>query len=181
MLQIVVSEREYFDNNTQCFTKTKGGVLKLEHSLLSISKWESKWHKPFLNTKKEQAKTNAEIYDYIKCMSLVPNISNDLLLSLTPENIKEIFDYIDDPMTASHIYMPNSHRDNETLTSELIYYYMISLGIPFECEKWHLNRLIMLIKICSVKNNPKKMSRSEILAQNHALNLARRKRLGSKG
>lgn len=181
MLQITVPDREWFDNNTQQFYSLKGGVLKLEHSLLSISKWESKWHKPFLNRDAKDTKTNEELYDYVRCMSIVPNVSMELILGLTEENLKDIFAYIDNPMTASYVHERKSQTHGEVLTSELLYYYMISLGIPFECEKWHLNRLIMLIKICSVKNNPRKMSRSEILAQNHALNQARRKRLGSKG
>lgn len=180
MLQIIVPAREFFDEKTQTFSSTKEYTLRLEHSLLSIDKWESKWHKAFI-TRNNDAHTNEEILDYIKCMTL-NNVPDEVYSALTPENKKDIMEYINDPMTATTVRdRYGSSITNEAITSTLIYYWMIALGIPFECEKWHINKLIMLIKVTSAKNNPKKMGKKDILAQNHALNQARRKRLGTRG
>ena len=179
MLQIVVPGRELFDENTQTFTQTKDTTLKLEHSLLSISKWESKWCKPFLGSKKH---TKREMLDYIRCMTL-NTVSKDVYNALTSENMEAISNYINNPMSASTVTQ-NGKRgtgSREIVTSELIYYWMVTYQIPFECEKWHINRLLMLIRICNAKNNPEKMSKREIMAQNRSLNKARRKALRTKG
>ena len=183
MLQITVPETELFDESTETFIQIKETTLRLEHSLLSISKWESKWCKPFLGTNKEDKHTNKEMLDYIKCMTLNTNVSKNVYNALTQENLEEISKYINHPMTASTVI--NLAKTNpfkkEIITSELIYYWMIAYQIPFECEKWNINMLIMLIKICNAKNNPKKMSKREIAMQNRALNRARRKALHTKG
>ena len=158
----------------------KEQTLQLEHSLVSLSKWESKWQKAFLSKKD---KTFEETIDYIKCMTVTPNV-NDLVYGLlTIEHIKQINDYISAPMTATYFREdPNEKKSREIVTAELIYWWMISLGIPFECQKWHLNRLLTLIKVCTIKNAPpKKRSKRDIMAQNAALNAARRKQLHSKG
>lgn len=180
MLEITIPDREYFDEIKGEFVFRKGQTLKLEHSLVSLSKWESKWHKPFL-TKEE--KTVEEITDYVRCMTVTPNVKEDIYTNLSRENIAEINEYIENPMTATTVrddYKKGSSR--EIVTSELIYYWMIALTIPFECQKWHLNRLLTLIKVCNVKNQPaKKMSRREIMSRNAALNAANRKRFNSKG
>lgn len=180
MLEITIPDREYFDEIKGEFVFKKGQTLKLEHSLVSLSKWESKWHKPFL-TKEE--KTVEEITDYVRCMTVTPNVKEDIYTNLSRENIAEINEYIENPMTATTVhddYKKGSSR--EIVTSELIYYWMIALTIPFECQKWHLNRLLTLIKVCNVKNQPaKKMSRREIMSRNAALNAANRKRFNSKG
>ena len=179
MLQIIVPKAELFDENTEMFVETKDTQLKLEHSLLSISKWESKWCKPFLGKEKH---TPTEMLDYIKCMTL-NTVPKEVYNALTPDNLKTISDYINHPMTASTV-TDNSKTNTfsrEIVTSELIYYWMVTYQIPFECEKWHINRLLMLIRICNAKNNPKKMSKREIMAQNRALNNARRKALHTKG
>lgn len=180
MLKITIPGGEYFNEETGEFISIKGQTLELEHSLVSLSKWESKWHKPFL-TKEE--KTVEEITDYIRCMTVTPNVKNDTYANLTNENIAEINAYIENPMTATTVYdYSKQGSSREIVTSELIYYWMIALNIPFECQKWHLNRLLTLIKVCNVKNQPpKKMSRREIMSRNAALNAANRKRFNSKG
>ena len=180
MLKITVPASERFNEELDEFITIKEHNLQLEHSLVSLSKWESKWCKPFL---KKEEKTIAETIDYIRCMTLTQNVDPMVYYCLTPQNYKDINDYIDAPMTATWF----NERDNkggnrEIVTSELIYYWMIALNIPFECQKWHLNRLFTLIRVCSIKNqDPKKMTRSEILSRNKEVNAARRKALNSKG
>lgn len=182
MLQIDVPSTELFDEVTETFITTKDTRLCLEHSLISISKWESRWCKPFLPTDKNSKLTNAEFLDYVKCMTLNKNVPKEVYSALTYSNIKAINDYIESPMTATTVTdNRNGPFKKEVVTSELIYYWMVAYQIPFECEKWHINRLIMLIKVCNAKNNPKKMSKREIFNQNRALNAARKKALHTKG
>lgn len=181
MLQIVVPGKEMFDEETQTFSQTKDVTLKLEHSLLSISKWESKWCKPFLLRNKKDHHTKTEMLDYVKCMTLNSNVPKEVYNALTPANMKAIQAYINHPMTATTVTNIKKTFNNEIVTSEIIYYWMIACKIPFECEKWHINRLIMLIKVCNAKNNPEKMSKRELLTHNRALNAARRKALKTKG
>lgn len=182
MLTITVPNVELFDDATNEFITVKEQTLLLEHSLVSLSKWESKWHKPFI-TKDE--KTLEETLDYIKCMTLTPNVNPDVYRGIAYSNdiITKINQYIDDPQTASIVIDNSTGRNNgEFTTSETIYYWMVSLNIPFECQEWHLNRLIALIRFCSAKNAPKrKMSQSEIMSRNAALNAARRKAMNTKG
>ena len=180
MLRIVIPECQLFNEETEEFVYTKEQTLQLEHSLVSLSKWESKWHKPFLG---KDDKTFDETIDYIKCMTLTPNVDPNIYLFLTKENIKDINDYIGNPMTATTFSENGPNAINrEIITSELIYYWMVALNIPFECQKWHLNRLLTLIRICNIKNQPtKKRSKSEIMSRNAALNASRRKQLNSKG
>lgn len=182
MITITVPESEFFDDRTQQFVKVKQQTLVLEHSLVSLSKWESKWKKPFLS--KRVKKTSAEIMDYIRCMTITQNVDPKTYLALTKENIEQISKYIEDPMSATTFYEGSSNpgRQKEVITSELIYYWMVAFNIPFECEKWHLNRLITLIKICSEKNAPKKkMSKREIFERNAAINAANKKRFNTRG
>jgi hypothetical protein len=179
MLTIVVPEREYFDDNKNEFVHTKEVTLQLEHSLVSLSKWEAKWNKPFLSS---NDKTDEEILDYIRCMTVTQNVDKSVYYRLSKENIEKINDYINLPMTATTFSDKNASRNKETITAEIVYYWMIALNIPFECQKWHLNRLLTLVKVCSIKNTPpKKMSRNEIFSRNRALNASRRKALGTKG
>lgn len=180
MLQITVPKSEIFNDETGEFTYTKEQKLQLEHSLVSLSRWESKWCKPFLNSKD---KTEDEILDYVRCMTITQNVPDIVYRVLSPENIKEINDYINAPMTATTFSDRSGGMGNrEIITSEILYYQMIALNIPFECRKWHLNRLITLIRVCSIKNQPpKKMGRTELANRNRALNEARRKRLHTKG
>ena len=171
---------EGWDDEKQEFVEPKSQILQLEHSLVSLSKWESKWQKPFYS-KKDMS--NEETLDYIKCMTLTKNVDPDVYNHLTQENIKTILEYIGNPMTATTFGKEtNSGNNREVITSELIYYWMIASNIPFECQKWHLNRLITLIRVCSVKNAPpKKRSKRDIMSRNAALNAARRKQFNSNG
>ena len=182
MLTITIPETEYYDEQKNEFSIVKSQTIKLEHSLVSISKWEARWQKPFLQDKD---KTPAEMLDYIKCMT-IGQVDSGVFSGLSNKNIKEISDYINSPMTATWFNEHGSKKPSkEIITSELIYYWMVSYSIPFECEKWHLNRLLTLIRICGIKaeqaNNPKKMTKSEILTKNQLLNAQRRARLNSKG
>lgn len=186
MLRITIpaSSEEYWDERKEEFITVSNGkeqMIQLEHSLVSISKWESKWKKAFLG---KQAKTDEEMFDYIRCMTVTQNVDPSVYDRLTAENIREINAYIEDPMSATTInHLPSSEKGGkDTITSELIYYWMIAYNIPFECQKWHLSRLLKLIDICNVKNAPqKKMSKAEIMKQNAALNAARRAKLKTKG
>ena len=180
MLQIIVPARDNFNELTGEFITNKETTLQLEHSLISISKWEGKWCVPFLD---KGDRTNEQMLDYIKCMTVTPNVPDEVFENLTKENIDAITKYIQSPMTATTFSKDkNSKSSRERVTSELIYYWMVALNIPFECQKWHINRLLTLIKICNLKNQPgKKMKNSEIYSQNNALNAARRKALGTKG
>ena len=179
MLQITVPAVEMWDESTETYINTKETTLKLEHSLVSVSKWESKWCKSFLS---HTNKTYDETIDYIKCMTLTRDVDPLVYYGLTNDNIEQINKYIAAPMTATSFSDKNGKGGREIITSELIYYWMISQNIPFECQKWHLNRLLTLIRVCNIKNAPpKKHSRREIASRNAALNAARRKQLNSKG
>lgn len=180
MLQITIPAREMWDERNNEFVYTNEQTLQLEHSLISLSKWESKWNKPFLS---KESKTYEETLDYVKCMTLTQKVSPEVYANLTSENMQEIQNYIAAPMTATTFSEEKGTRGGrEIVTSELIYYWMIALGIPLECEKWHLNRLLTLVKVCNIKNAPpKKMGKNSIMSRNTSLNAARRKRLNSKG
>lgn len=183
MLEITIPSTEYYDDKNSCFMQTKEQKLKLEHSLVSLSKWESKWHKPFLSTSKKQRHTYEETIDYIRCMTITQNVNPDIYYALTESNMKEVEDYIANPMTAT--WFSNKRQSppsRKIITSEVIYYWMVEEGIPFECEKWHLNRLMTLIKVCSEeRSGGKKMSQKDIYRQNRALNAARRKQHNTRG
>lgn len=181
MLQITIPDEEFWDEAKEEFVYVKGQTLQLEHSLISISKWEAKWHKSFLSSK--QPITQEETVDYIRCMTITKNVDLSVYERLSTANYKEINDYMAETMTATFFREDKSQRPSrEPVTAELIYYWMISLGIPMECQKWHLNRLLTLIQVCNVKNAPpKKRSKKEILSQNAALNAARRKQFGTRG
>ena len=178
---IHVPEQEFFNNETQTFLNLKETTFKIEHSLVAIAKWESKWHVAFLDDKVE--KTDEMIIDYIKCMTISQNVDPEIYNHLPQETIKEINDYIGDPMTATTFRNVNNGPGNgEFITNEIVYYWMIAQNIPLECEKWHFNRLMTLIRVCSEKNTPgKKMNQRDILKQNRALNEARKKAMGTRG
>lgn len=180
MLRITIPATECWDELKQEFIQTKEQTLQLEHSLVSISKWESKWHKPFLSN---QEKTLDETLDYVRCMTLTQNVDPITYNFLSRENIIQINKYIEDPMSATYFYEEDNKKNSrEIVTSELIYYWMITFNIPSEYQKWHLNRLLTLIRVCNHKNQPpKKRSKREIMSRNAALNEARKKQLNTKG
>ena len=180
MLPLYIPKGEFWDEEHERFMYTKETVLKLEHSLISISKWEAKWQVPFFDTEK----TTEQIVDYIRCMTLNTDVDPLVYRRLTRSDYEKINAYIASPMTATTIRDDGSHRKNKgkIITSELIYYWMFSFQIPIETEKWHINRLLMLIRVFSEENKPnKKMTQREIMNQNKALNAARRAKLNSKG
>lgn len=182
MLTVTIPGEEYFDENTSEFVSTKSITIKLEHSLVSISKWEAKWHKPFLDSNN---KTSEETIDYIRCMTITQNVPDEVYFRLPETAVRKINDYIQDSMTATWFTEEKGSKkgsNGETITSELIYYWMIALQVPMECQQWHLNRLLTLIRICNIKNQPpKKMKKKDILSRNAALNAERKKRLNTKG
>lgn len=181
MLSIFVPETELYDEEQGCFITVKPIKLNLEHSLVSVSKWEMKWKKPFLDNKTSQ--TAEESRDYIRCMTMNQHVDPIVYYALTPEHFKKVNDYINESMTATWFNDKHSKpRTKEIITSELLYYQMIAFGIPFECQKWHLSRLLTLIRICSIKSSSdKKMSQRDVMANNRALNEARRKMHHTKG
>ena len=179
MLQITVPAGTLWDERIEEFVSTKEQMLQLEHSLVSLSKWESKWHKPFLSDKE---KTFEETIDYIRCMTITQNVKPEVYLFLTKENVDQIYEYINDPMTATTFNDLDNTFNREVITAEIVYYWMISLNIPIEFQKWHLNKLITLIKVISLKNAPKKkISKQAYIERMRQLNDARRKELNTKG
>ena len=190
MLRLKLKAREAWNSKTNEFVTFKETEICFEHSLVSISKWESRHKKPYLST---DEKTKEEIIDYLKCMTITQNVDPNIYELLSQDEMKQINDYITDQMSATWFNEKKAEgaaprRPNkEVITSELIYYWMVSYNIPMECQKWHLNRLLTLIRICNVKEaqqNGKgagKMSKRDILSQNRALNAARRQKFNSKG
>lgn len=179
MLEITVPGIELYNEETNEFIYHDDETIQFEHSLVSISKWEANWCKPFLSTRD---KTPEEVLDYVKCMTITEGVTNDIYSRLTQDNFSMINDYIGKPMTATTFPPEQSKGGREIITSEIIYYWMVSFNIPFECQYWHLNRLLTLVRVCNVKNNPpKKMSQKEVLSRNKALNEARRKQFNTRG
>lgn len=180
MLELFIKGVDLYDEKNSEFVSTKDTTLRLEHSLISLSKWESKWHKPFLG---KETQTEEEIRDYIRCMTITQNVDPMVYLGLTQEHCKKVEEYMNDTMTATWFNDKNNPRSKQkAVTAELIYYWMISLQIPFECERWHLNRLLTLIRVCNNENTPKKkMRKNDVFKQNAQLNAARRQMMNSKG
>lgn len=186
MLKITVPKQELWNEKTNEFVVFEGATLSLEHSLVSISKWESKYHKPFITNNKKDVKSREEMKYYIKCMTITQNVPDEVYDYLTDQNYDAIREYMDDPMTATTITEhDNKKSQSKSITSEVIYYWMIAQNIPVEFQKWHLNRLLMLIRVCNVSNSissgKNKMSKKQLMARNTALNAARRKKLNTKG
>lgn len=182
MLRITIpGSGELWDEGRQEFIPaTKDITLQLEHSLISLAQWESKWNKAFLSAKE---KSTEEVIDYVRCMTITQKVDSKVYYRLSAENIEQINNYIAAPMTATYFRDEKiMGHSRDTITAELIYYWMIALNIPFECQKWHLNRLFALIKVCSIKNGPqKKMSKAELARRQAELNAVRRKKYHTKG
>jgi len=179
MLQIKIPDGELFDDSTQRIIRVKGREIQLEHSLVSISKWESKWKKPFLSP---TPKTRAETIDYIRCMTITQNVDPLVYQCVSNANVIQVNAYIDDPMTATTFKRAQKKSSSQVVTSEIIYYWMISLEIPMECQRWHLNRLLTLVRVCDEKSQPgKKMSKRDVISQYRSLNASRRRSMGTRG
>lgn len=182
MLKLSIDQEEFFDENLEEFLFVSGIDLDLEHSLVSLSKWESKFLKPFLGPGE---KTLEETIGYVECMVLNKDFDSSCLSRLKKSHFEKINDYISSPYSATTFNQLTNERsrvNSEIITSELVYYWMVAFNIPFECENWHLNRLFSLIQICNIKNSKqKKMSRNEIAARNHALNEQRKAKLNTTG
>lgn len=178
MLRITIPGIEMYNETTAEFVSTKDTVLTLEHSLVSLSKWESKWCKPYLYGEK----TDEEVMDYIRCMTITQNVDPAVYSALRRSDIQKIVDYIQAPMTATTFVKKAQGNNGEMVTSEVIYGWMVALNIPFECQKWHINRLLTLIRVCSDMNQPKtKMPKKAVASQNRAVNEARKAKYGTRG
>lgn len=177
MLHLLIKAKhlEFFNEETQEFVNIdcplKDTEIALEHSLVSISKWEAKWHKPYLKNDENDQLTSEELLDYIKCMVMTQNVDLNMINYLSNSELKEITDYMKNPMTATTFNIREKKKSREILTSEVIYYLMASYQIPFECQKWHINRLLTLIQVCSIKNNPgKNMSQKDMIKEYSRIN-----------
>lgn len=179
MLEITIEAKEFYNQEQNRFITTSPCTLTLEHSLISLAKWESKWHIPYLSNTE---KTAEQELDYIRCM-IIGNIPNeDILKALSVDNVLDIKVYIDDPMTATVFSKNQKKMKREVITAEVIYSRMFENNIPIECQKWHLNRLLTLIRVCDLNSSPKqKMTKKETLAYYAAQNTARRAKYNSRG
>ena len=179
MIKVTIPASELFDERTGEFLSLKKDItLSLEHSLVSISKWEAKWHKPFIS---KDPKTKEELLDYVRCMTLTPNVDPNVYNFINNNVLQEIVAYIDDSQTATWFSEDKKPPSREIITSEVSYYWMVALQIPFECQKWHLNRLLTLVRICNIKNQPDKHNRKMTAKERSALNKARRAKHRSRG
>lgn len=183
MREITVPKREFYDSEQECFVVFDEKKLVIEHSLLSIEKWEMKWKVPFLELSNKKKLTNEQLIDYIKCMT-INKVDPIVYVQLSYSNINEILNYMNDTMSATTVSSPvrgRSAKKVPTYTNEVIYAYMIKAGIPFECAKWHINRLLKLLEVCSALGTTNKMTQKEVMEQYSALNAARKAKTGSSG
>lgn len=182
MLRVTIPQSEFFDERTNEFINVKETTIVLEHSLVSLSKWEGKWLKPFYDGKR---KTTDEVIDYIRCMTITQNVNPLIYMGINNQIIDEVTEYINAPMTATTFNGLKADKrkgKHDIITAEIIYYWMFSYGISMECQKWHLNRLLTLIRVFNVQNTPqKKISNKEVIMRNRALNAARKNKLGTRG
>lgn len=179
-ITIKIPDREFFDQVNNRFLTIKGRTLTFEHSLLSVTKWESKWHKPYLS---KTEKTREQAIDYLRCMCLDKVDDPTIFMAIDAKGMKEISEYIEDPMTATTFREDNKRQSHEIITNEIVYYWMTELNIPFDpCQKWHFNRLMTLIRVAFIKKQPsKKMGKKEWAAERMALNAQRKAKYNSKG
>lgn len=179
-LTVTIPGIDLYDQAANKFIITKDKTITIEHSLLSIAKWESKWHKPYLS---REAKTQEELLDYIRCMTITQNVDPKVYYAIDTTTLKRIIQYIEDPNTATTIKRIDNRPSHRIITNEIIYYWMTALNIPFDpCEKWHFNHLMTLIEVCNIEQQPKKkMPKSEAARQRASLNAARKAKLGTRG
>lgn len=181
-IEVTIPDQEMWDSEKNEFVYVKGCTIRMKHSLLSISKWEMTWKKPFL--KPGYVMTEEETLDYYRCMTITQNVDPGIYRYIPTSEQEKINKYIETPMSA---YIPQNKKSGgvkHTFVSEHIYYWMTAANIPQSYEKWHLSRLLNLLEIAANENDPKKskkMSRGEIYKQNQELNSARRKALGTHG
>lgn len=180
MLEVIVPAREYWDETLEQFTSQDERVLQLEHSLISISKWESKWRKPFLN---DDDKSEEESRDYVRCMTMTKGVPPEVYYAILPEDILRISEYIKTPQTATTINeVPGPPSAKPVITSEVVYYWMIAYKIPQAYEKWHFSRLLTLIRVCEAKSKPPtKMNKADLRAKMRQLNEERRAKYNTRG
>lgn len=183
MLHIEIPDVELYDEINNEFKIRKGASIVMEHSLLSLAKWESKYHKPFLT---DDEKSLEETIEYYKCMTITQNVDPSVYQNITPAISRQIDDYMSNTMSATTFReFPGSNKlnnDGSFISAEIIYYWMISLNIPFECQKWHLNRLMTLIRVVTEKNAPtKKIPKSDLLARQRRLNEERKRKFNTSG
>lgn len=179
MLEITIPRTEMFDDKAGKYYYVESETLSLEHSLIAISKWEAKWCKPFFG---RGEKTQEQVIDYVKCMTVNKVKSPIIYECLSSTNFKQILEYIESKQSATWFQEDKHGGNKETITSELIYYWMIACNIPFECQKWHINRLLTLVRVCQLKQqDPKKMSQSEMIRQRAKLNAERKAKLRTHG
>lgn len=182
MLEVIIPEDEFYDQSTNKFITIPSCKIVIEHSLISVAKWESKWHMPYLS---DSPRSPIQELDYIKCM-IIGSIPNDLTLkTLSAENIKLIRDYINNPMTAT-TFQKNSKSTGrgkkENTTAETIYAHMFAHSIPIDCQKWHLNRLLTLLRVCDLKNSPRdKMTKKQTAMWNAEQNALRKAKYNTRG
>lgn len=179
-LALRLRSSDFYDNKTRRFISVKEKTIVLEHSLLSISKWEAKWHKPYFSAEK---KTEEEFRDYLRCMTITPNVPDTDFYGLTSAQYQEILDYMKDSQTATTFHNQEQKKSREVMTNEIVYYLMAEFGIPFDpCQKWHINHLMALIDVCAIKSQPaKKMKPKDMLNQRRALNAQRRSKYHTHG
>jgi hypothetical protein len=179
VLRIEVPMSEGFDEERDEFVTVEKSVLELEHSLVSLSKWESFYEKPFLST---MEKTQEQLFNYVVMMTLTPDVPLEVYKHISEENVAQIDEYINSKQTATWFNDAAEERSREIITAEIIYYWMVAMQIPFECQHWHLNRLLALVRVINLKNSPPKpMSSSEIAQRNRALNAQRKAQLKTTG
>lgn len=175
MLELSFPSFEGYDDIEECFFTIEGRVIHLEHSLSSLAKWESKWRVPFMQYEGTEPKTIEQMVDYVRCMTLDDDVDPRLYSLVDTKMLNYVIEYINEPMTATWFKETGSRRNRSIVTAEVIYYWMVTLQIPFECQYWHLNRLLTLIRVCNEKNAPsKKMRKSSQLRQQAELNAKRK-------
>lgn len=184
MLTIVVPGVDSFNNETNTFETVGDVTLQLEHSLASLSKWETEWQTPFLT---KQEKTSEQTLSYIQAMTLTPDVDPEVFRRLSNDNYEAIREYIQAKMTATWFAEVNQPPNREIITAEIIYYWMFSMQIPIDCENWHLNRLLTLIRVFDAKNQKHqtnqrpKRSAAAIAAERRQINAANRAKYNSRG